>query len=141
LAGPRALSPVAAALADAIVFVTLCVALTGPLGLPGIGLAASAAAAVNVIVLVVALRRREGRLHGRAMASSFGRIALAATVMGAFLAAFLKWVPEQRIAGWPGAGILAATIVAATVLYGFAAHLLGAPEPAELRQVARKRRQ
>ena len=133
--------PVAAAIADAIVFVTLCVALTGPLGLPGIGLAASAAAAVNVIVLVVALRRREGRLHGRAMASSFGRIALAATVMGAFLAAFLKVVPSQRIAGWPGAGILAATIVAATVLYGFAAHLLGAPEPAELRQVARKRRQ
>ncbi len=32
-------------------------------------------------------------------------------------------------------------IVVATVLYGFAAHLLGAPEPAELRQVARKRRQ
>ena len=133
--------PVAAAIADAIVFVTLCVALTGPLGLPGIGLAASAAAAVNVIVLLLALRRREGRLHGRAMASSFVRIALAATVMGAFLAAFLKLVPEQRIAGWPGAGILAATIVAATVLYGFAAHLLGAPEPAELRQVARKRRQ
>ena len=74
------------------------------------------------------------------MASSFVRIALAAAVMGAFLAAFLRLVPEQRIAGWPGAGILAATIIAATVLYGFAAHLLGAPEPAELRQVARKRR-
>ena len=40
--------PVLAALADAAAFVALCALLTRPLGLPGIGLAASAAAAVNV---------------------------------------------------------------------------------------------
>ena len=66
--------PVAAALADAAVFILLCVLLTGPLGLPGIGIAASAAAAVNVLVLLVALRRREGRLRGRAMRSSLVRV-------------------------------------------------------------------
>ena len=132
--------PVAAAMADAAIFVVLCILLTPPFGLPGIGLAASVAAAVNVIVLLAALRRREGRLRGRAVAGSFVRIALAAGVMGAFLTGVLRLVPEERIAGWPGAGILTATIVAATVVYWFAAHLLGAPEPAELRQVARRRR-
>ena len=107
--------------------------LTRPLGLPGIGLAASIAAAVNVVVLVAALRHREGRLRGRAVAGSFVRIALAAGVMGAFLAGVLRFVPEQRIAGWPGAGILAATILAATVVYAvdLRSQLLGADKLVE----------
>jgi len=131
---------VVAALADAATFVTLCFLWTRSLGLPGIGLAASAAAAVNVTVLVAALRYREGRLRGRQVVASLLRIAAAAAVMGGLLWAVLRVVPEQRIAGWFGAGILTVVILAAATVYTVTAHVLGAPEPAELMRVARRRR-
>jgi putative peptidoglycan lipid II flippase len=131
--------PVAAAFADAATFLLLCFLLTGRFGLPGIGLAASASAAVNVTFLLVALRRREGRLRGRQIAASLVRVIAASALMGGLLLAALRIVPPDRIAGWRGAGLLALLIGAATLFYWFAAHLLGAPEPAELRRVARRR--
>ncbi len=133
--------PVVAALADAAVFVVLCAVLTRPLGLPGIGLAASAAAAVNVGVLMVALRRREGRLRGRAIADSLVRIAAASTVMGVLLWAAGRIIPESAYVGWTGAGLLTLVIGTASVFYWTAAQWLGAPEPAELRRIAARRRQ
>jgi len=132
--------PVAAALADAAVFVALCVALTRPLGLPGIGLAASAAAGVNVALLLVALRRREGRLRGREITASLARAAGASAVMGALLLGALRVYPQEGIAGWRGAGILTVLIAAATAVYVLVAHLLRAPEPRELARIARRRR-
>jgi putative peptidoglycan lipid II flippase len=132
--------PVVAALADAVVFVTLCILLTHPLGLPGIGLAASAAAAVNVAVLMIALRRREGPLRGRAIGNSLARVGAAAVVMGILLWALGRVVPETAYAGWRGAGLLTLVILGASVCYWLAAHWLGAPEPAELRRIAAKRR-
>lgn len=132
--------PVAAAVADASVFLVLCVFLTRRFGLPGIGLAASASAAVNVLVLVATLRRREGRLGGRRIAASLARSALAASVMGAFLWGALRFVPPDRMAGWPGAGILAALIAASALVYWIAARVLGAEEPVELARVASRRR-
>jgi len=132
--------PVAAALADAAVFILLCLLLTGPLGLPGIGLAASAAAAVNVAVLMFALRRREGPLRGRAIASSLARIAAASAVMGGFLWAAARVVPESAYVGWRGAGLLTLVIGLAAACYWLSAHWLGAPEPAELKRVASRRK-
>jgi len=132
--------PVAAALADAVVFVALCTALTRPLGLPGIGLAASAAAGVNVILLLTALRRREGRLRGREIGASLVRAVAAAAAMGALLIAALHVYPQERIAGWRGAAILTVLIGAAAAAYVGAAHLLKAPEPGELARIARRRR-
>ena len=132
--------PVLAALADALVFLALCALLTRPMGLPGIGLAASAAAAVNVAVLMASLRRREGRLRGRAMAASLLRIAVASAVMGALLWAAGRSLPIDGLMGWRGAGMLAAMISASAVFYGLTAHWLGAPEPSELRRILRRRR-
>jgi putative peptidoglycan lipid II flippase len=132
--------PVAAALADAAVFVALCAALTPAMGLPGIGLASSAAAAVNVGVLLAVLRRREGRLRGRAIAASLARIAAASATMGVLLWAALRVVPLDAFRGWRGAGVLTAVIVAATLAYWGAAHLFGAPEATELRRLAGRRR-
>lgn len=131
--------PVTAAFADAVTFLVLCLVWTKPLGLPGIGLAASASAAVNVTVLLVALRRREGRLRGRQIAASLVRVLGASALMGGLLLALLRFVPAARIAGWRGAGILAFLIGVAAFFYWLAAHLLGAPEPGELRRVARRR--
>ncbi|HEX4439440.1 MAG TPA: murein biosynthesis integral membrane protein MurJ [Thermoanaerobaculia bacterium] len=132
--------PVAAALADAVVFVSLCAFLTRPLGLPGIGLAASAAAGVNVVLLLTALRRREGRLRGREIGASLVRAIAAAAVMGALLVGALRVYPQDRIAGWRGAAILTVLIGVAAAAYVGVAHLLKAPEPAELGRIARRRR-
>ena len=131
--------PVAAALADAATFVGLCFVWTRPLGLPGIGLAASCAAAVNVGVLILALRRREGRLRGREIGATLLRVLGASAAMGGLLWGILRVIPEGRIAGWTGAAILAGIIAASAAFYAIAAHLLGSPEPAELRRVARRR--
>ena len=132
--------PVAAAFADASVFILLCVLLTRPYGLPGIGAAASAAAAVNIGILLLALRRREGRLRGRAIAGSLWRILAASAAMGGLLWAIGRVVPAALYVGWRGAGILAVVIGAATACYWLAAHWLGAPEPAELRRLTARRR-
>jgi putative peptidoglycan lipid II flippase len=132
--------PVLAAVADCAVFLVLCILWSGPLGLTGIGLAASVAAAVNVSILLIILRRREGKLGGRDIATSLARVVVAALVMGAALAFALKWIPAEKWQGALGAAALAATIAAAAIVYWVTAAVLGAREPAELRAVAGRRR-
>ena len=132
--------PVLAAFADCATFLLLCAALTRPLGLPGIGLAASAAAAVNLGILLLVLRRREGRLHGREILLTVGRVAAAAAVMGAALEAARRWLGLEEARGWAGAFLLVGVVLAGAGLYWIAARLAGAPEPAELSSVLRRRR-
>jgi putative peptidoglycan lipid II flippase len=132
--------PVVAALADCATFILLCAALTRPLGLPGIGLAASAAAAVNVSVLLFVLRRREGPLHGREILVSLARVAAAAAVMGAILEVARRSFHLENARGWSGALLVVAVVLAAAGLYWIAARLAGAPEPGELAAVIGRRR-
>ncbi|MGH9318176.1 MAG: murein biosynthesis integral membrane protein MurJ [Thermoanaerobaculia bacterium] len=133
------LIPVLAALADCLTFVGLCAVLVRPMGLPGIGLAASAAAAVNLTILLAVLRLREGRMSGRRIAGSLLRISLAAMVMGAALSGAIRFPLVANARGVPGAILLTAVILAATIFYWATARLLGAPEPQELRRIARPR--
>jgi len=132
--------PVLAAFADCATFVLLCAVLTRPLGLPGIGLAASAAAGVNLGILLAVLRRREGRLHGREIAGSIARVAVAAAAMGALLETARRVLPLDQARGWRGAALLAGVILVGGVFYWLAARAVGAPEPGELRRVALRRR-
>lgn len=132
--------PVVAALADCAAFVLLCVALTRPLGLPGIGLAASAGAAVNLTVLLLVLRWREGRLHGREILVSLARVAAAAAVMGIALEGARRTLDLEDARGLPGAFLVVAVILAGAVLYWAVARVVGAPEPAELTAIVRRRR-
>jgi putative peptidoglycan lipid II flippase len=132
--------PVLAALADCAFFIASCFALVGPLGLPGIGLAASLAAGVNVSILLWTLRRREGRLRGREVLRSLLRIVAASLVMGGALAMATRLVDLTAMRILPAAVLLFAGILGATALYWACAHLLGAPEPAELAAIARRRR-
>lgn len=131
--------PVLAALADCATFVALCALLTRPLGLPGIGLAASAAAAVNVAILLAVLRRREGRLHGAEIAKSLLRTAVAACVMGVALYAGGAWLRIESVRGVAALLRLALLVLGGTLLYWGAARLAGSAEPEELRRVARMR--
>ena len=131
--------PVIAAFADCAFFIGASFVLVGPLGLPGLGLAASLAAAVNVTILLWTLRRREGRLHGGEIARSLLRIAAASVVMGAGLVAVTRRVDLTSMRIVPAALLLFAAIAGGTAVYWGCAHLLGAPEPAELARIARRR--
>jgi putative peptidoglycan lipid II flippase len=132
--------PVVAALADGVTFILLCAALTRPMGLPGIGLAASAAAAVNVSVLLLVLRRREGPLHGREILVSLVRVAAASAVMGVSLEGARRWLDLDNARGFTGALLVVAVILLGTGLFWVASRVAGAPEPAELAAVVRRRR-
>ena len=132
--------PVLAAMADCATFVLLCVLLTRPMGLSGIGLAASVAAGVNLAFLLLILRRREGRLRGKEILISFARVAVAAAVMAVALAAASRWLDLENSRGWTGAILLVCVILGGAGIYWTAASLAGAPEPSELRAVALRRR-
>lgn len=132
--------PVLAALADCVVFLSGCFLLVPVMGLPAIGLSASVAAGANVAILLAALRRREGRLRGRQIVRSLSRIGLASVVMGAALAVANRALDPAAMSGLPAALVLSALILGAAAVYWACAILLGAPEPAELRRVAWRRR-
>lgn len=132
--------PVLAAMADCATFVLLCVLLTRPMGLSGIGLAASAAAGVNLAFLLLILRRREGRLHGKEILISLARVAAAAAIMAVALAAANRWLDLENSRGWTGVILLVSVILGGAGIYWAAASLAGAPEPSELRAVALRRR-
>jgi putative peptidoglycan lipid II flippase len=131
--------PVLAAFADSVVFLLGCSLLVTRMGLPGIGLSASIAAAVNVLILLGTLRRREGRLRGREILRSLFRIALASLVMGAALVLSERFLDPASMRILPAASTLAVLILGATGVYWGCAHLLGAPEPAELKRIAWRR--
>jgi len=131
--------PVFAAFADCAVFVAGCFALTPRLALPGIGLSASIAAAVNVAILIGALRRREGRLQGREILRSVSRIAVAALIMGAALSFLLRLADPTGMRTPAAVATLAFLILVGTGIFWIAAHLLGAPEPLELRRIASRK--
>ncbi|MGH9367111.1 MAG: murein biosynthesis integral membrane protein MurJ [Thermoanaerobaculia bacterium] len=133
--------PVIAALADCAAFLLGCFLLVPAMGLPGIGLSASLAAGVNVAILVGALRRREGRLGGRQIARSFSRTVAAALVMGAALLAAERVLEPAAMRGLAAAAVLFALVALGAALFWVCALLLGAPEPAELARVARRRRE
>jgi putative peptidoglycan lipid II flippase len=132
--------PVLAAFVDCAVFIASCFALTPRLALPGIGLAASLAAAVNVGFLLAALRRREGRLHGREILGSAARAAAAALVMGLALFFLLRFADPTTMRAGAAAATLTALILAGGAIFWITAHLLGAPEPSELRRIASRRK-
>jgi putative peptidoglycan lipid II flippase len=99
------------------------------MGHGGIALAASMAAAVNVILLVVMLRRRIGPLGLRAMLPGLMRICTCALIMGVAVAR-LETLAASVIPGGSAlaVGRLAACIVAGMLVYAGASFLCRSPE-------------
>jgi putative peptidoglycan lipid II flippase len=115
------------------------VLLMGPLGHSGLALASSVSAYVNLIALVVAARRRFGRLGGRAIVASAARTILALVPL-ALWCAVLRW-------SWPtGHGVLregawlAIGITVGAVIFWAASGALGAPERVALLEMLPGRR-
>ena len=134
-------TPVLVATFDLAVFWVLCVLLAGPMQHAGVALATSAGFWINFLALLALLRRRLGRLGGRAVAAGLLRLAVASLGMGAIVwAVSERLVPYQMAwdlplrVGWVGA--VAALGAAAFIVL---AKLLGAPEVDEVLGALRKK--
>ncbi len=135
-------TPVLVATFDLAVFWILCVALAGPMQHAGVALATAAGFWINFLVLIGLLRKRLGRIGGRAIFASVLRLVLASFAMGAVV-----WVVSARLVpyrmiwalplriGWVGA----AAALGTGAFLAFAM-LLRAPELGEVFGALRRRR-
>jgi putative peptidoglycan lipid II flippase len=134
-------TPVLVATFDLAVFWVLCVLLAGPMQHAGVALATSAGFWINFLALLALLRKRLGRLGGRAIGAGILRMALASLGMGGIVWAVSERLVPYRMAwslplriGWVGA--VAALGAVAFVAF---AKLLGAPEVDEVLGAFRKK--
>jgi putative peptidoglycan lipid II flippase len=134
-------TPVTVAAISLLVNVALNALLMRPLGAGGLALASSISSIVNMGLLLHLLRKRIGRLDGRAMAVSTARIVAASAVMCA--AAWAVYtvlgasLPEERFVSL--AARLALAIAAALVTYVGAASILRMDELAHLKSALGRR--
>src|SRR5690606_16581920 len=76
-------TPMAVGTAATSLFLGVNALLVGPMGTNGLALSYSLCMAVYLVVLLALFRRAVGHLHGAEIASSVGRVVLAAAAMGA----------------------------------------------------------
>jgi putative peptidoglycan lipid II flippase len=87
------LTPVAVGVAAMLANIGLSFLLVRPLTFGGLALANSVATTLEMLVLLWLLRRRLGGIHGRSLATTALRGALATAVMMAGLALWVQWAP------------------------------------------------
>lgn len=135
-------TPVFVGTFDLIAFWLICLALAGPMKHAGVALATSAGFWINALLLYALLRRRLGRIEGRALLASLGRVLAATLAMSLALIA----VAERLLPFRPGwnlalrAGWVAGLVVLAAAVFLGAATLLGAPEVDEVLGALRRRK-
>jgi putative peptidoglycan lipid II flippase len=132
LGDPR--RPVLVGLGGVALNVVLAVLLMRPLAHAGLALASSLTAYANLAVLAWLLRRRLGRLEGRATAVCLVRVLAASTVVAAACAWAAPVAPRSL---GEGAHTLAVVAGGAALYLGLAA-LLRAPELRQLRALGRR---
>jgi putative peptidoglycan lipid II flippase len=140
----RSRIPVMVSAGAVLVNIALNLWLVRVLGYRGLALGASLTALVNAATQLLLLRREIGGIHGRSIAASFGRIAIASVVMAVAAAGahwlMARWLPGETIL--LQAIRLAWTIGLALVALAGAAWTLRIPEFDEARRrvVSRLRR-
>lgn len=133
-------TPVVASAVNLIVFFGVGLATMGPLRHAGLALGITAAACVQLVVLLLLLRRKVGALGLRSVVTSMARSVIAAALMGAVL-----W-GAQRVIAFDGGGTLRnvgvflGLVIAGAITYLASAAILRSPELGELRAALRRRR-
>ncbi|HEY8088139.1 MAG TPA: murein biosynthesis integral membrane protein MurJ [Polyangiaceae bacterium] len=133
-------TPVIVSGIDLCAFIALALGLRGSMGHVGISVAVAGSSAVQMVLLLVGLRRRLGTIEGRALSASVGR-----TMAASLLAGVAGWGAAQVLvfpglpSGFgrmvPGLGGMAAF----TVVFFLAALGLRAPELEEIVRAFRRR--
>jgi len=133
-------TPVVVSALDLGAFIVLAVVLRGPLGHVGISVAVAGSSAVQMVLLLVGLRRRLGTIEGPALARSTAR-----TLAASALAAVAGWGASTLLAPNGPAGALSralpgiAGMVAFTTVFALAAWGMRAPELEEIARAFRRR--
>jgi murein biosynthesis integral membrane protein MurJ len=132
---------VVAVAANVAVGATLFWLLPTPWKVPGLAAGRAANYVLGSLLMLVALRRRVGRLDGHRVLSAVSRMLVASLIMGAVAAAVAATVSSQLGTGL-AADFLAVTgaILAALVTYVLAARLLKIEELQMLTGILRRRR-
>jgi putative peptidoglycan lipid II flippase len=120
-------TPVIVSALDLMALVVLALVLRGPMGHVGVSAAVAGSSAVQMVLLLVWLRRRMGTLCGWALAESAAR-----TVIASGLAGVAGWGAAALAGGIPG-------MLAFTVVFLLAAWGLRAPELDEILGAASRR--
>ncbi|MBU0517160.1 MAG: murein biosynthesis integral membrane protein MurJ, partial [Proteobacteria bacterium] len=133
-------TPVVIAVAALLLNIGLALLLVDDWRHVGLALATSVASVLNVVLLLVFVRRKIGRINGRDLAVSVGRTLAASALMGlgVWLAVRVLFPGGPTTIGrlWTcGAGV-----VVGAGLYVAATMVLGCPEVGELRAMLRRRR-
>jgi putative peptidoglycan lipid II flippase len=137
----RSRIPVAASVASIAINIALNLALVRVLGYRGLALGTSLTALLNGALQIWLLRRHLGGIDGRRIASTLGRILIAAMVMAA-----VAWATERSLQGLvAGDGFAArlirvgASIGAGLAVLAIVSHLLRVPEVDEARTLVWRR--
>jgi putative peptidoglycan lipid II flippase len=120
-------TPVIVSALDLSALVVLAVALRGSMGHAGISAAVAGSSAVQMVLLLVGLRRRMGTLRGGDLARSVSR-----TLVSSVVAGIAGWGAARLAGGAPG-------MLAFAVVFLLAAYGLRAPELLEISGALRRR--
>lgn len=132
--------PMKAAVIALIVNVVASLILMHPLQHNGIALASSIAAAVNVLVLMVVLKRKIGKFLDRAFYHSVFKIILSSVLMLFAIGVIEYAIPWDTHAGFRTRLLyLSATVTAGAATFFISAHLLKSPEMQALANIVKKK--
>jgi putative peptidoglycan lipid II flippase len=122
-------TPVKTAVVSLVANILLSLLLMGPMLHGGLALATSLASAANLTLLILALRRRLGRIGARGILQSVFRSAVCAAAMGAVIGLVGVWAgPKCGQSFWGLLVWVIGSVGAGTVLYGSFGYLLKCPE-------------
>jgi putative peptidoglycan lipid II flippase len=131
-------TPVKIAVISLIVNIFLSILLMGPMLHGGLALATSVASAVNLILLIVALRKRLGRIEGHNILRSVVKSAVCAAVMGFVIGLVGLWAGSQcGKSPWCLVLWVLGSVGAGTILYGGLAFLFRSQELGAVVDMAR----
>ncbi len=133
-------TPAAASVLAVAVNIALCLALKNPLGYRGLALATAISVTVNLVLLIILLSRRVGRLDFRDLVQAFLKVLACSLISAAALLgarALWPWAPDASLPA--KIANLAILLAAAAGSYLLAAALLKVKELSLLFGLVRKR--
>ena len=128
-------TPVKVAVVSLLLNIVLSLILMFPMGHGGLALATSLAMAVNLILLIVALKKRLGRIGGRDIVASAMKTIMAAIAMGLVIQGWVSWggvdAGTSLVVGVLG------SVFGGALLYALFAYFLRCREVDEVLQIMR----
>ena len=122
-------TPVKLAVISLLVNIVLSILLMGPMRHGGLALATSLASGIHLVLLILALKKRLGRIGARDILQSAAKSAISAILMGTLIALVTEWAgPEMTSTSWYLAALVVGGVAGGGVFYFGFACLFKCPE-------------